>query len=231
MTSSESDLRLRTPRAQHWYPITIGRSYFVISLTTNTQAKRLGCELYIRGTTAKLAFSQLNEDKEGIEGALGKLDWQDLPHSRDCRIVQYRDGDSKKKTDWPELHAWLKERAEAFHKELGPRVKALKLDAPEANWLRGLELSDWKAASPAVHPLDFPSIRMASAERRSSRVATPAWRAARCAEFSTRRPRSLENWGRRFPRPKPSRIKGLVVGPPGLEPGSGRRKSSRRTGS
>jgi hypothetical protein len=49
-----------------------------------------------------------------------------------------------------------------------------------------------------VHPLDFPSIRMASAERRSSRVATPAWQTTRCSEFCARGPRSLENWGEGF---------------------------------
>ena len=34
---------------------------------------------------------------------------------------------------------------------------------------------------------------------------------------------------RRVPRTKPNRIRGLAVGPPGLEPGSGRKKSSRKT--
>ena len=128
MTNSESDLRLRTPRPQHWYSIAVGRSKFHLSLTTNTQSKRLGCELYVRGASAKSAFSLLYKDKEQIEATLGKLDWQELPEGQDCRIRQYRDGDSKKKSEWAELHEWLKDRAEAFHKEFGPRVKALKLE-------------------------------------------------------------------------------------------------------
>ena len=128
MTNSESELRLRTPRAQHWYSIAVGRSKFHLSLTTNTQAKRIGCELYIRGAAAKSAFSQLYKEKDSIEAELGELDWQELPDGQDCRIIQYREGDSKKKSDWHELHAWVKDRAEAFHKEFAPRVKALKLE-------------------------------------------------------------------------------------------------------
>ena len=115
MTDTGTDLRLRTPRPQHWYTIAVGRSKFHISLTTNTQAQRIGCEIYIRGKNAKRAFSLLNQQKEEIEKHLGKLDWQELPEGQDCRIIQYRDGDSKNKSSWPELHKWLKDRAELFY--------------------------------------------------------------------------------------------------------------------
>jgi hypothetical protein len=128
MTNAGSDLRLRTPRPQHWYSIAVGRSKFHLSLTTNTQAKRVGCELYIRGALAKSAFSQLHKDKEPIEATLGKLEWQELPDGQDCRIIQYRDGDSKNRSQWPQLHEWLKDRAEKFSAVFGPRVKALNLE-------------------------------------------------------------------------------------------------------
>jgi hypothetical protein len=127
MTNSESDLRLQTPRPQNWYSIAIGRSKFNLSLTNNTQSKRLGCELYIRGSSAKAAFGQLNAEREVIETSLGELDWLELPDGQDCRIIQYRKGNSNVKSEWPKMHEWLKDRAEAFHKTLGPRVKALTL--------------------------------------------------------------------------------------------------------
>lgn len=127
MTNSESELRLRTPLAQNWYSIAVGHSKFHLSLTTNTQAKRVGCELYIRDASAKLAFSELRKDREAIEDTLGVLDWQELPDGQDCRIIQYRDGDSKKQKEWPELHEWLKDRVESFHGVFGPRVKTLNL--------------------------------------------------------------------------------------------------------
>ena len=83
MTAKETDLRLRTPRASHWYSIAVGRSKFNITLTNNTQAHRLGCEIYIKGKTAKAAFAMLQAQQQEIETPLGKLEWQELP---DCGI-------------------------------------------------------------------------------------------------------------------------------------------------
>ncbi len=125
MTLESSQLKLRTPRAQHWYSLAVGRSKFHLSLTTNTQAQRIGCELYIRGDQAKAAFSELYETKGAIEDSLGELEWQELPEGKDCRIIQYRSGDSKDTSQWEELHAWLKDRVEAFYSEFAPRVKQL----------------------------------------------------------------------------------------------------------
>jgi len=132
MTASETELKLRTPRPQHWYSIAVGRSKFNISLTTNTQARRIGCEIYIRGDTAKDAFAKLHSKKESIESAVGKLDWQELPDGQDCRIIRYREGDSKDSSQWPTLHEWLKESAESFYREFGPRIKTLKLNEDDA---------------------------------------------------------------------------------------------------
>lgn len=132
MTESESDLKLRTPRPQHWYSIAVGRSKFHIGLTTNTQTHRIGCEIYIRGKAAKEAFGKLHADKESVEATLGPLDWQELPDGQDCRIIRYRDGDSKDASQWPALHQWLKDSAESFNNEFGPRIKALKLSEDDA---------------------------------------------------------------------------------------------------
>ncbi len=128
MTEKGTDLRLRTPRPQHWYSLAIGRSKFNIGLTNNTQVNRLGCELYIRGVKAKKAFALIKLHKDEIEKQLGELDWQELPEGQDCRIIQYRDGDTKNISTWPELHKWLKERAESFYHVFSPIVKHLDLE-------------------------------------------------------------------------------------------------------
>lgn len=129
MRERETPLGLRTPRPQHWYSLAVGRSKFSISLTSNTQLRRVGCELYIRGERAKEAFAKLQEDKEAIEQDLGaRLEWYERPDGQDCRIVQFREGDPKDKAQWPDLHTWLGERAEAFHQAFTERVKAMPLD-------------------------------------------------------------------------------------------------------
>lgn len=127
MSSQGTRLRLRTPKPRHWYSLAVGRSKFNISLTTNTQTRRIGCELYIRGKTAKKAYSLLSEQRAQIDAVLPGLEWQELPDGQDCRIIQYREGDTTDKSSWPELLDWLMNAAESFHAEFSPRIKRLEL--------------------------------------------------------------------------------------------------------
>jgi len=122
-------LKLRKPHPQHWYSIAVGRSKFEIDLTVRTQRPRIGCELYISGEQAKKAFGDLLKDKEEIEHELGeKLDWQELPKARDCRIALYKIGANiEKREEWNDYFEWLGEKAEKFHKVFSKRVKRLSL--------------------------------------------------------------------------------------------------------
>lgn len=121
-------LKLRRPRPQHWYSISVGRSKFNINLTVNTQKKRLGCEIYIRGENAKGAFSYLKEQSRDIESELGyELDWQELPDKQDARIIYYSDGDILDKNSWETYFDWFKEQSESFHKVFSNRIKNLDL--------------------------------------------------------------------------------------------------------
>lgn len=121
-------LSLRKPRAQHWYSLAIGRSKFNISLTVNTLSHRLGCELYMRGDSAKKSFSELIKDKEKIEKELGiNLNWQELPEGQDCRIILYRDGDIKNKENWDEICQWFKKWTELFYNTFNERIKKIKI--------------------------------------------------------------------------------------------------------
>ncbi|MCL2182798.1 MAG: DUF4268 domain-containing protein [Chitinispirillia bacterium] len=120
-------LRLRTPRAQHWYSIAIGKSKFQISLTVNSFQNRLGCEIYIRGENAKKAFSELEKDKDLIEKELGvELSWQELPDGRDSRIIFYGTGSIKDRVKWDEMSEWFRKYAELFYKVFSVRVKKIK---------------------------------------------------------------------------------------------------------
>jgi len=97
-------------------------------LTTNTQTKKVGCEIYIRGSVAKRAFGLLLKQREKIEKVLGSLDWQELPEGQDCRIILFRKGNSKSKREWETLHQWLFEKTESFYKVFSPIIKDLPLD-------------------------------------------------------------------------------------------------------
>lgn len=126
--SMRSTVSFRKPRPQHWYSLAIGRSRFHLSLTANTRLHRIGCELYIRHPQySKQAFALLFAQKDAVESELGPLDWQELPHRRDCRIVQYRAADIDDRTKWTEQHAWLLERLQAFRRTFANRVRVLEL--------------------------------------------------------------------------------------------------------
>ena len=126
MEESGTPLKLRQPRAQHWYTLAVGRSKFNISLTSNTQSAQIGCEIYIRGENAKQAYSLIEQQKEAIESVLGKLEWHELPDGQDCRIKLARSGNSKSQVQWGELHKWLKKQSESFYEVFAPIIKSLE---------------------------------------------------------------------------------------------------------
>jgi hypothetical protein len=121
-----TSLKIRKPRPQNWFAISVGKSKFQISLTASTQHQRIACEIYIRGKNAKTYFKLLEEKKEQIHNAIGEIDWQELPDGQDCRIVLYKHNiDIKNRNNWHDVYKWLKENAEKFHKTFSPIIKAL----------------------------------------------------------------------------------------------------------
>jgi len=120
---------LQSPRPQHWYTVSIGRSGFSISPTASTMHSRLGCELYLRGPSAKQSFRALKNGQQDIEAVLGTLNWQELPEKQDCRIVDYlKDFDPRQRGDWDRGFGWMKKRAEEFRSVFAPRVRTISLD-------------------------------------------------------------------------------------------------------
>ena len=85
-SSNSPSLKLRTPRAQHWYDISIGRSDSRIALTALTRENQIGCELYI--PDSKGLYKALYEHKKQIEAQLNISDlvWQELPEKKASRI-------------------------------------------------------------------------------------------------------------------------------------------------
>jgi hypothetical protein len=82
-------LKLRTPRAQHWYDVAIGRSDCHVAFTVLLNEGRVGVELYI--PNSKELYRAFHANKEAIEAALGlgPLIWQELPEKKASRIRAY----------------------------------------------------------------------------------------------------------------------------------------------
>ena len=79
-------LRLRTPRAQHWYDVAIGRSDCHVALTALIAENQIGCEIYI--PNSKALFHAFYSNQGAIEAAMGitGLLWQELPEKKASRI-------------------------------------------------------------------------------------------------------------------------------------------------
>jgi len=94
------------------------------------QKRHIRAELYIAGDLAKPLFGLLRNQKAEIEKELGyRLEWEELPEARDCRIVCYlNDVDPADETDWPRQHEWLAKRLNELHQIFAPRVRALAAD-------------------------------------------------------------------------------------------------------
>lgn len=119
-------LKLRTPRAQHWYDVAIGRSDSAISLTILKSSNQIGCELYI--PDSKELFAALFSNKEAIEKELGldvALTWNELPEKKACRIRAVRQFDIESQ-DKTEAFTWLVNSSLKFKKVFSKKWSLLE---------------------------------------------------------------------------------------------------------
>jgi hypothetical protein len=74
--NTNSELRLRTPRPQHWYDFSMGSSDAHIGLTMNTRENLIGCEVYIARN--KKLFEYLQSRSTEIEAQINnQIEWID----------------------------------------------------------------------------------------------------------------------------------------------------------
>jgi len=127
----KSVVKPQKPLPQHWANFAVGRSYFWMNATVNTQKKVIQVSLSCNAKEALAYFRLLEHEKEAIEEEIGEaLDWEELPSRKEKRIaIRKNNADPTNKADWPAQHQWMAEKLEAFYKSFSPRVK--ELDAAE----------------------------------------------------------------------------------------------------
>jgi|JI8StandDraft_1071087.scaffolds.fasta_scaffold12689_4 uncharacterized protein YqgQ len=102
---NDGEMRLRTPRPQHWYDISIGNSESHITLTVNSKENELGCELYIKSN--KDLFHFLKEKIALLENEISApIEWIDAAKASRIKIAKKVSGvfDQEKA---PEYYDWL----------------------------------------------------------------------------------------------------------------------------
>ncbi len=116
------ELRLRSPRPQHWYDISIGRSDRHIALIIDSRVNQVRCELYI--PDSKDLFKTLLHSAPQIENELGtQLDWQELPGKKAARIRALHKCNFADTSTWQDTFQWLCETAKRFKAVFGREWK------------------------------------------------------------------------------------------------------------
>lgn len=121
---------VRSPRAQHWYNLALGRTGIHLSLTFNTFDNKLGVRVYMRNRHGgEQALAQLRESREEIEEAIGQeLVWDINPDAMDKIVGLYRDANVTDRTAWPQYLKWMVDTTIRFRQVFAPRVRELDLD-------------------------------------------------------------------------------------------------------
>lgn len=121
----DGKIKLRSPRPQHWYDISMGSSDAHISLTINTRENLLACEVYI--SKNKELFSFLKEHQAEIEKEIDeKAEWIDAPVASRIKVgkeIPEVFVDPEKSEDY---FQWLYEKTILFQKVFGKYFKKYK---------------------------------------------------------------------------------------------------------
>ena len=104
----------------------VGRAGFHLSASFVRTRREIGVWLVLQGPLAKPHFHLLAGDRAEIESELGaELEWRELPGKKESHVVLRRSADPTRREDWPEQHAWLRDKLEMFHRVFGTRIKGL----------------------------------------------------------------------------------------------------------
>ena len=113
--NTSTSLRInRTPRPQHWYEISIGKSGVHLSLTRNTRENNVGTEIWINDDES--LFEKLFENKDRFESVGLELDWNKLEAKKASRIKSTYQCDPDDTNRHEEYYRWLIETSEKLQK-------------------------------------------------------------------------------------------------------------------
>lgn len=125
-----TSIRGTKPRPQNWNNFAIGRSYFGMHASVNTQDQFIQVFITCKGPHGLPHFNLLHQQKDVIESELGtELEWQDMPDRKECRIKLKKTGvDPARCEDWASQHEWISSWLERFDKTFRPIIRDLDTD-------------------------------------------------------------------------------------------------------
>ena len=122
--AKDTNIRLQTPRPQHWYDVSMGSSEAHVALTINSRENLLGCEIYI--SKNKELFNFLQERKEEIEKEIGEqAEWVNAAVASRIKIKK-RVSDVFSQSEAENYFAWIYEKTVLFQKVFGRHLREFK---------------------------------------------------------------------------------------------------------
>ena len=122
--SSDTRIRLQTPRPQHWYDVSMGSSEAHVALTLNSRENLLGCEIYIN--RSKNLFKFLQDKREQIEAEIGeKAEWVDAAVASRIKIRKQVQGVFNQQ-EAEIYYTWLYQKTVLFQSVFGKYIKEFK---------------------------------------------------------------------------------------------------------
>lgn len=122
---NDTIIRLRTPRPQNWYDVSMGSSEAHIALTVNSRENLIGCEVYINKN--KELYNFLKNLKDDIEKEIGEpIEWIDAAVASRIKIRKetsnlFDQAEAEKSFDW------LYEKTILFQKVFSHYFKEFKI--------------------------------------------------------------------------------------------------------
>lgn len=110
----------QTPRPQHWFDVTLGKSGIHLCNTVGMKQGWLRVQVYIK---IDGAYEKLEEQKELIEGTLGQLIWKFNPSKKTQLIYIERQADMSNEDNWEDNACWMAEQIDKFRKLFMPLVR------------------------------------------------------------------------------------------------------------
>jgi len=121
---NDTQIRLQTPRPQHYYDVSMGSADGHIDLLIDSRDNLLGCGIYI--SKNKDLFHFLQERKNEIEKEIGETaDWVDAPVASRIKIRK-EVSDIFDQVEAEKYFAWLYEKTVLFQKVFGKYFREFK---------------------------------------------------------------------------------------------------------
>ena len=122
--STDTKIRLQSPRPQHWYNFSMGNSDAHIGLSINSRENILGCEIYINRN--KELFNYLRDKKDEIEKEIEeKAEWVDASIASRIK-VEKKVPFIFEQENYEEYFKWLYEKTILFQKLFGKYIRDFK---------------------------------------------------------------------------------------------------------